>query len=187
MTSPGFSVDPDDLRGFSSRTRIRTVDFNGTPPDADGDWPSHQSTRRLHGSVQATGRGFSDRLNDQADSTDKGADEYTKQDSANRAAMKDLMGTGTSAFKDFAGAATGAFQTGVQSGVTAVNGVIQGATTGVNAAVQAATQATKAVAPGGAPGGTPVPLAAGATPDSPTSGHADNEKERDHGHAAANP
>lgn len=185
MTTPNLHVNTDDQRGFASRTRARTADFHYQPADADGDWPSQQSTRRFHGTVKGTNQGFSDDLNGVADHTEKSAGETDKQEGMNSSAMKDLMGMGTAAAKDVGGIVTNLGQAGTQIVTQIGTAGTQAATTGLNAAITAASTASTAATK--APGGTPMPLPAGtgSIPDSPTTSSHD-EKDRHHADADAN-
>lgn len=181
MTTPDLHVDTGNQRGFASRTRTRTADFHYEPADADGTWPSQQSTRRFHGTVKAAGQGFSDDLGDVADHSDRSADEHDKRESSAGGSMKDLMSMGTGLLKDAEAAAADLGKTVTTTLTTVGTSATQAATTGLNAAITAAST--------GAKGGAPVPLPpnTGAPPDSPTTNHHnDTDKGRHHADADAN-
>jgi hypothetical protein len=184
MTQP-LNVDPDDLRGYSSRTRARAADFKTSPPDVDGDWPSHRATRRMHAGVHAAGQGFGDDLDASAHHADKSADSYQHQEAGNTSAMKDVMGIMTSAVKDGEGAAADYGKTMAQIATTTGTAATQAATTGMTAAIAAAATGAKA-APASA-SGAPIGLAGstGSVTDSPTTDHDGKGHERKHADADA--
>lgn len=106
-------VDPDELHSVAGHMRARADDFVAdSPPDVNGDWPSHQATQEWHGAVQDTSHQMHRRMNDMADTTSSVGDGYTQTDQQNVQTTgsikpQDATAIFTSTFKDLASALSG--------------------------------------------------------------------------------
>lgn len=82
-------LDPNQLRSVSAgwqdiATELR---LTLTPPNSQGDWPSHQAAAGMHTAVQFTGQGLSERVGDSSDILLSNVTAFEQQDNDGTSAM----------------------------------------------------------------------------------------------------